>query len=166
MAKKKSKKKKKKKSAPFRLTYATMYDPPDELHARYEKALKKAKKKLGQEYGMIIGGEEVRAQNRFDVRSPINQDWLLGTFQKGSASHAKAAIEAARKAVPVWSKTPWKERVRILRGAADNIDKRVYEIAAVISIEVGKNRMEALGDIAEAADLIRYACDQMEMING
>lgn len=166
MAKKKSKKKKKKKSAPFRLTYATMYDPPDELHARYEKALKKAKKKLGQEYGMIIGGEEVRAQNRFDVRSPINQDWLLGTFQKGSASHAKAAIEAARKAVPVWSKTPWKERVRILRGAADNIDKRVYEIAAVISIEVGKNRMEALGDIAEAADLIRYACDQMEMNNG
>jgi 1-pyrroline-5-carboxylate dehydrogenase len=166
MAKKKTKKKKKKKSAPFRLTYATMYDPPAELHTNYEKALKKVKKNLGQEFFMIIGGEEVKAQNRFEDRSPINQELLLGEFQRGSASHARAAIEAARKAFPVWSKTPWKKRVRILRQAADNIDKRVYEIAAVISIEVGKNRMEALGDIAEAADLIRYACDQMELNNG
>jgi 1-pyrroline-5-carboxylate dehydrogenase len=46
------------------------------------------------------------------------------------------------------------------------MDKRIYEIAAVISLEVGKNRMEALGDIAEAADLIRYACDQMELNRG
>jgi len=166
MAKKKSKKKKKKKSAPFKLTYATMFDPPPELHNRYEKALKKVKKNMGQEHAMLIGGEEVRARSKFEDRSPINQDWLLGTFQKGTATHAKHAIAAARKAFPIWSGTPWQERVRILRKAAANIDKRVYEIAAVISIEVGKNRMEALGDIAEAADLIRYACDQMELNGG
>lgn len=166
MAKKKTKKKKKKRSDPFRLTYATMFDPPSELHNQYEKALKKVMKNLGQEYAMIIGGEEVTAQNTFEDRSPINQDWLLGVFQRGSASHAKAAIQAARNAFPVWSKTPWKERVQLLRKAAENIDKRVYEIAAVISIEVGKNRMEALSDIAEAADLIRYSCDQMELNNG
>ncbi|MCH7588197.1 MAG: aldehyde dehydrogenase family protein [Chloroflexi bacterium] len=164
MANPKSKKVGKKNS--FQLTYATMYEPPAELHTRYESALKKVKANLGLEHPMIIGGKDVRAREKFDDRSPIDQDWLLGRFQKGTAEHAKRAIKSARRAFPSWSKTPWEERVRLLRKVAANIDKRVYEIAAVISLEVGKNRMEALGDIAEAADLIRYACDQMFANNG
>jgi 1-pyrroline-5-carboxylate dehydrogenase len=148
-------------SAPFKLTYATMYDPPQELHSNYEEALATVKSNIGAEHAMIIGGKEVKADTKFEKRSPINQDWVLGLYQEGTAAHAALAISAARAAFPSWSRTPWMDRVDLLRKVADNIDSRVYEIAAVISIEVGKNRMEALGDIAEAADLIRYACDQM-----
>ncbi len=36
----------------------------------------------------------------------------------------------------------------------------------VVSLEVGKNRMEALGDVAETADLMRYSCDRMEANDG
>ena len=35
-----------------------------------------------------------------------------------------------------------------------------------MAIEVGKNRLEALGDVEETADLIRYYCDQMEENDG
>lgn len=150
----------------FKLTYSTMYDPPEELHDRYEAALTGVRESLGEEHAMIIAGEEVEAGEKFTDRSPINQDWVLGTFQSGTEADATRALKAARTAFPIWSQTPWRERVQLLRGAADQIDKRVYEIAAVISLEVGKNRMEALGDIAEAADLIRYACDQMETNEG
>lgn len=150
----------------FKLTYATMFDPPEELHTNFEQALKQVKEGMGAEHGMIIAGEEVQAEQQFEDRSPINRHWLLGRFQKGTAKDAQRALEAARKAAPNWATTPWKERVELLRSAAAQIDKRIYEIAAVISIEVGKNRMEALGDIAEAADLIRYACDQMEENGG
>jgi 1-pyrroline-5-carboxylate dehydrogenase len=149
------------KNPSFKLTYATMFDPPQELHDRYEKALKQVKAQFGGDHTLLIGGEEIRASDKIEDRSPINQDWLLGTFQKGNDAHARMALEAARKAFPSWSRIPWEKRVEILRHAAGNIDERVYEIAAVISLEVGKNRMEALGDIAETADLIRYACDQM-----
>jgi 1-pyrroline-5-carboxylate dehydrogenase len=121
---------------------------------------------MGQEQLMIIGGKEVRSAEKFEDRSPINQDWLLGTFQKGTAEHAQQALAAAREAFPTWSRMPWRERVALLRKAANRIDERIYEIAAVISLEVGKNRMEALGDIAEAADLIRYACSQLEANKG
>jgi 1-pyrroline-5-carboxylate dehydrogenase len=61
---------------------------------------------------------------------------------------------------------PWQERVRLLRKAADIMDQRTIEIGAVLALEVGKNRMEALGDIAETADLIRYSCYQMEKNEG
>jgi 1-pyrroline-5-carboxylate dehydrogenase len=150
----------------FKLTYATMFDPPEQLHSSFEEALSQAKAGMGAEHGMIIAGKDVQAAEQFEDRSPINQNWVLGKFQKGTAKDAHLALEAAREAVPVWGGTPWKERVELLRTAASNIDQRIYEIAAVISIEVGKNRMEALGDIAEAADLIRYACDQMEENGG
>ena len=154
------------KSAPFKLTYATMFDPPQELHDRYERALARVKRDLGREYPMLIDGKEVRSAAKFEDRSPINQDWVLGVFQKGTAEHAARALVAARKAFAVWSRTAWVERVRLLRKGAGLIDKRIYEIAAAISLEVGKSRMEALGDIAETADLIRYACDQMEANKG
>ncbi len=162
MAKRKNQTKRK----PFVLTYATMFDPPEELHNRFERELAKVLSEMGQEHAMLIGGEDVRSRGKFIDRSPINTDWKLGTFQKGSASHARRALNAARKASAVWSRTPWQERVQYLRRVAKQIDKRIYKIAAVISLEVGKNRMEALADIAETAALIRYACDQMETNNG
>lgn len=150
----------------FKLTYATMFDPPPALHTRYEEALSQLKQSMGQDHPMIIGGKEVTADDKIENRSPINHDWVLGTFQQGGTEHAQQAIAAARKAFPHWSGMAWQERVAIMRKAADIIDRRVFEIAAVLSLEVGKNRMEALGDAAESADLIRYGCDQMEANNG
>jgi 1-pyrroline-5-carboxylate dehydrogenase len=35
-----------------------------------------------------------------------------------------------------------------------------------MSMEVGKNRLEALGDVEESADLIRYYCTQLESHDG
>ena len=54
----------------------------------------------------------------------------------------------------------------LLRGAADLISERQMELAALMSIEVGKNRLEALGDVEETADLIRWSCDMMEENHG
>lgn len=150
----------------FKLTYATMFDPPPELHERYESALAEVKGALGAEYGMIINGQEVKAEGVFESRSPINKDWVLAKFQRGGREDAVRALQAAKDAFPKWSGMAWQDRVRLMREAASQIDQRIYDIAAVISLEVGKNRMEALGDIAEAADLIRYSCDQMEANDG
>ena len=150
----------------FKLTYATMFNPPDELHTRFEDALEKVKSNLGQEYGMIINGEDHFSKSKFEDFSPINTDLLLGVFQKGSAQDAELALSAARNAFPTWSRMPWQDRVAIMRKAADVIDERTFEISAAMALEVGKNRMESLGDVAETADLIRYACYQMEKNEG
>jgi len=154
------------KETPFKLTYATMFNPPEELHTRYEKALADLNRTLGSEYSMIIDGQDVQADAKFKNISPINTDMVLGIFQKGDAEYAKEAVAAAKKAFPAWRKKPWHERIALLRKAADIIDQRIFEFGAVITLEVGKNRMEALGDAAEAADLIRYACDQIEANDG
>jgi 1-pyrroline-5-carboxylate dehydrogenase len=150
----------------FKLTYATMFNPPEELHARYEEALARVKAGLGQEYGMIIDGKERFAAEKFENRSPADTGTVLGLFQKGGEKDAQDALAAARKAFPAWSRTPWQERVRLVRKAAELMDQRIFEMSVVVSLEVGKNRMEALGDVAETADLFRYSCDSMEKNKG
>lgn len=150
----------------FKLTYATMYSPPEELHIEYERALARVKQQMGAEQAMIIDGADILAKNTFKDLSPINQDWLLGKFPKGTTDDARKAIDAALLAFPGWAGLAWQERLKIMRRAADLIDERIFEFAAVLSLEVGKNRMEALGDIAEAAELIRYACNQCEANQG
>ncbi len=150
----------------FKLTYATMFNPPEELHTRFEEALAKIRANLGQEYGMIINGKDRFAEEKFENRSPTNTDVVLGVFQKGTAKDAQEALAAARKAFPHWSGMKWQDRVALMRKAADLIDQRIFEMGAVMAMEVGKNRMEALGDVAETADLIRYACYQMEKNDG
>lgn len=150
----------------FKLTYATMFNPPQEMHERFDHALARVKAQLGTEYGMIINNQDVYAEEKFEDRSPANTDVVLAVMQKGAEQHAQAALTAARAAFPAWSHTPWQERVALLRKAADLIDERIFELGAAMALEVGKNRMESLGDVAETADLIRYACLQMEKNDG
>jgi 1-pyrroline-5-carboxylate dehydrogenase len=153
-------------AAPFKLTYATMFAPPAELHTRFDDALLKLKSNLGKEHAMLINGRDVLADEKFEDRYPADTSVVLGVFQSGSEKHAREALSAARRAFEGWSHTPWQERVRLMRKAADLLDERLFEIGAVVAMEVGKNRMEALGDVAETADLMRYACDQMESNQG
>ncbi len=151
---------------PFKLTYATMFNPPEELHKKYDEALAKLKTQFGKEYGMLINGKDVFAEEKVEDRSPADTDVVLGVFQKGTVEHARAAMSAARKAARGWAFTPWQERIRLVRKAAEIMDRRTFEMGAVLSLEVGKNRMEGLGDVAETADLMRYACERMEANHG
>jgi 1-pyrroline-5-carboxylate dehydrogenase len=152
--------------ADFKLTYATMFNPPDELHKGFDKAVETLKKNMGKEYGMYINGKEVFADEKLEDRSPVNTDWVLAKMQKGSAAHAQQAMAAARAAFPTWSRTPWQKRVELLRKAASLIEERIFELGAAMALEVGKNRMESLGDVQETADLIYYSCYQMEKNEG
>lgn len=150
----------------FKLTYATMYDPPPELHTRFEAEVSKIRANLGQEYGLLIDGQDVLAEEKFENRSPINTDNVLGLFQRASTQQAQSAMQAARRAAKDWNRRPWQERAKLIHKAADLIDERIFQFGAVIALEVGKNRMEALADAAEAADLMRYAAIQLEENEG
>src|SRR5512136_1939650 len=118
----------------FKLTYATMYNPPEELHVHFEEALAKVKAGLGKEYGMMIGGKDRFTAEKFEDRSPANTDVVLGIFQKGGAHEAVEALAAARKAFPTWSQMKWQDRVALMRKAAELINERIFMISAALSM--------------------------------
>ena len=150
----------------FKVTYSTLASPDPELHRLYDEAVADFRANAGQSYPMYINGEERFAEQTFAKVSPADTDMVMGHFQKGNEQDANDAIAAAKAAFPGWRDTPWQERVDIMRRAADLISERLFHFGAVMSLEVGKNRLEALGDVEETADLIRYNCDAMEANNG
>ncbi len=149
-----------------RITYATMSADNQELHEAYEKGVETARSWLGEKHPFYVNGEERWGEGLDEERSPIDRDIVIGQFARATRDDARDAIAAAKAYFPQWSGMPWQDRVRIMRQAADVISERVYELAAVMAIEVGKSRLEALGDVEETADLIRYYSKQIEDNNG
>ena len=151
----------------MKITYATITADNEELQSAYDEAIQRVKAEwLGADVPMVINGEEVFTDAKFESYSPINTDMLLCTAQKGDAGHAQAAIKAARAAFGGWRKTPWQERVAIMRQIAEKISDNSLELSALMILEVGKSRLEALGEVEETADLLRYYADSMEKNNG
>jgi 1-pyrroline-5-carboxylate dehydrogenase len=151
----------------FKVTYATLSADNEELQSAYDEAVARVKARwLGREVPMFIGGKRVFADEKFEKYSPINTDVHLCTAQKGTVEHARTAIAAARTAFPGWRKTPWPERVALIRTLAEKISDNSLELSALMILEVGKNRLEALGEVEETADLLRYYANSMEKNNG
>ncbi len=150
----------------FKVTYSTLASPDPELHRLYDEAVADFRANAGKTYPMFINGEERYLDNTFAKTSPVDTDFVMGYFQKGTEQDANDAVAAAKAVFPAWRDTPWQERVAILRRAADLLSDRLFKMGAVMSLEVGKNRLEALGDVEETADLIRYNCDAMEANDG
>ena len=146
----------------IKVTYSTLASPDPLLHQYFEESVEEAKAGFGKTFPMYINGEERMAEKTFEKRSPVNLDIVMGHFQSGTAEDVNDAVAAAKAAFPAWSGRPWQERVAIMRKAADLISERLFYMGAVMSLEIGKNRMEALGDVEETADLIRYNCDAVE----
>ena len=150
------------------ITYATLStalaDP--RALAKFDKAYAHLYASLEKQYPMLINGEDRFSVEQFEKRSPINTDILLGRFQKGTRQDAQDAIAAAKAAFPAWSALPYQRRVTALRKVSKLLDQRLFDVAAWMSVEVGKSRAEAMGDVKETVDLISYYCDQVEANHG
>ena len=150
----------------IKITYATLSADNEELHSGFEAAVADAKTKLGWHYKNYIDAEWRDAAESFETRSPIDRDLLVGTFATATAADVDAAVAAARAAQPAWAAVPWRERLAIVRRAAEYISDHLMEYSADMAIEVGKNRIEALGEVEESADLLRYYSQTMEDNDG
>lgn len=149
-----------------KITYTTLSADNEELHVKFDAAVERISATFGQTHPQYIGEEARAGKTTFESRSPIDTNIVLGHFQRGTREDAQDAIAIARKAYPAWSAKPWQERCDILIKVADLISERVYDLAALMVIEMGKNRLEALGEVEESADMIRWNVKKMREHNG
>ena len=150
----------------MKITYATLSAENEELQAAFDRAVSAAREQLGERYPMLIGEERRFADEEFEDRSPIDTALIVSRFPVGGRKDVQDAVAAAREAFPAWREMGWRRRIELMRRAADLISERQFEYAALMAFEVGKNRLEALGDVEETADLLRYYSDVMEQHNG
>jgi 1-pyrroline-5-carboxylate dehydrogenase len=131
-------------------------------------ALEKVKGELGREYPLVIGGERINTETKFESINPANRTQVVGRFQKATKDLATRAVESAHEAFQTWKKVSAQERADFLFRVAGIIRERKHELSAWMIHEVAKSWAEADGDTAEAIDfcefyareMLRYAGDQ------
>ena len=140
----------------FKLTYASMFDPPESLHQSFEAALARVASQGPRDHALYIDGRDHPSATLREKHTPIDRGRLLGRFAEASAADVQLAVAAAKRAFRPWSRLPATERVRLLGKVSEVIAERVYDIAAALSLEVGKNRLEALAEAQETADFFEF----------
>jgi 1-pyrroline-5-carboxylate dehydrogenase len=150
----------------FRVTYATLSADDDGLHADYESASESVRASLGAAHPLWIGDEDRAGGATFETVSPVDTSVRIGSFAAATAADVDDAVAAARAAQPAWAAIPWRSRCEILDAAADLISTRSITDGAALSWENGKNRLEAIGEVEETADLIRYYTHTMRAHDG
>ena len=146
--------------AEFRVTYATLAADP-KMHEDYDAGIEKAKAWLGQKHPFYVNGESREGDGWHTEVSPIDSNIVLGEFATATRQDVKDAIAAAKDFAPIWDQMGYEERARILMKAADLMEENRYWISALMAMEVGKSRLEAVGDVQESADLIRWNAHAM-----
>ena len=148
---------------PAKITYTSTNVDLDAFHRTFDDAVARVRSAAGKHYPLYINGRAVSSSaERLVDTSPIDASVVLGTFDTARAAEVDAAVVAARAAQSAWGARPWMERVAIMRRAAAIIRERKFDLAAVMALEVGKNRLESMGDAEESADLIDYYAQQIE----
>lgn len=138
----------------------------DEFHKKFDDAVKEVRKDFGKNYPMIIGGKEIFSNNQFQVRSPADNSLVLANFPLASKEDALRAIDAAKNAFHNWSLVSYQRKVQIFREVADVFSQEKFKLAAIMSFENGKNRLEAIGDLDESIDFMRFYAEQLEINQG
>jgi delta 1-pyrroline-5-carboxylate dehydrogenase len=110
-----------------------------EWDREFEAAVAELRKRAGQTHPMLIGGREVAASATFDSHDPSTGE-VVARFPKGTQADVDAAVKAAKAAQPAWEARGWEARAAIIEKAADIMRRRRPELAALMTIENGKNR--------------------------
>ncbi|MGH2996121.1 MAG: aldehyde dehydrogenase family protein, partial [Gaiellaceae bacterium] len=83
----------------------------------------------------FIGGKRIPSDDRFEDRSPID-DQLLAEVARGGEREVEHALDAAQSAFPDWAALGVSRRAEHLRRLADLIDANVDRIAAVECLDM------------------------------
>ncbi|MEO8294774.1 MAG: aldehyde dehydrogenase family protein, partial [Gemmatimonadota bacterium] len=152
-----------------KVTYTSTNVDLSAFHASFDAALADIRANLGKSYPLYINGKEVKGSDGgapIVDTSPIDTSVILGRFEAAGPAQIDEAVKSARVAQTGWAKLPWKQRLAVMRKAASIIRERKFDLAATMSLEVGKSRLEAMGDAEESADLIDYYAQQVEDADG
>jgi len=137
-----------------------------EFDEKFDTAFTLVKENLGKEYPIIINGKEIFLDNKFDVKSPCDTRIIVAKFSQATKEDTIYAIESAKNAFGEWSSVSYKKRAQIFKDCAKLFSEQMFHLAAILSLENGKNRIEAMGDMDEAIDFLRFYAYQLEINEG
>ena len=116
----------------------------------------------------LIAGEWVAKSDSgktFEVTNPSTGE-VIATLPDMNRAEAARAIDAAYAAQKAWAKKTGKERAAVLRKLYDLMVDNADDLAAILTIEMGKPLAEAKGEILYGASYVEWFGEEAKRVYG
>ncbi|MDM1343328.1 trifunctional transcriptional regulator/proline dehydrogenase/L-glutamate gamma-semialdehyde dehydrogenase [Acinetobacter pseudolwoffii] len=99
--------------------------------------------------------------NAVQIINPAQHQDVVGTVYEATQEQAEIALTQAVTAQAFWANLPKNERAACLNKAADLMEQRLLTLMVILSREAGKTYANAIAEVREAVDFLRYYAGQM-----
>lgn len=89
---------------------------------------------------------------------------IVGYVQEATLEQVDVALESATQAQQAWANTEKNHRAATLKKAADLMESRMQELMVLLCREAGKTYANAISEVREAVDFLRYYATQIESL--
>ena len=103
----------------------------------------------------LIAGDWIEGSDWSENRNPSDTSDVIAAFAQGTAEHVDQAVQAARSALPVWSRAH-QDRGDLLDRVGDRLMARKDELGELLSREEGKTLAEGKGEVERAARIFKF----------
>jgi 1-pyrroline-5-carboxylate dehydrogenase len=103
----------------------------------------------------IIGGKEVRTDNKVKMRPPHELSHTIGYFNRATKQHVQSAIDSALASKSSWEKMNWENRAAIFIKAADLLAGK-YRARMNAATMLGQSKNAYQAEIDSACELIDF----------
>ena len=100
------------------------------------------------------------------ISNPADRADRVGTVLDATPDEVDQALASAAEAASTWATTPATERAAILRKGADLFEAEIPALMGIIIREAGKSLGNAVGEVREAVDFLRYYASEAEKLGG
>ena len=109
---------------------------------------------------------EPDTSNTVHVINPAQHQDIVGTVYEATTEQAEIALIQAANAQHFWANLPKNERAACLNKAAELMQQRLLPLMVLLSREAGKTYANAIAEVREAIDFLRYYAGQMSDLPG
>ncbi len=95
--------------------------------------------------------------------NPADSRDEVGEVIHASEAEVNQAVDAAVNMAPIWQATSISERAHCLRTAAQLLENNMQTLLGLIIREAGKSLPNAIAEVREAVDFLRYYAEQIEL---
>src|SRR5260221_7134429 len=115
---------------------------------------------------LYINGKAVISTGPKDIQHNPATGEAVAEIPRCTPEEISAAIDAAHKAFPAWSKTPVVQRCKVLFKFRELLEANAQELIGLITEENGKTRDEAQGSFDRGIECIEFACGAPTLMMG
>jgi len=131
----------------------------------FDEALADTRARFGEHVSLEAGDHPLEPEATVGIYSPSDPDGpAVGVVDLAGLDATNRAIGIAGGGQPAWAATPVSERARILRHASELLETRQHEFGAWIVHEGGRDRADAIAEVEEAIDYLRYYASEAERL--